>query len=144
MPCTTAKISSFDAITVHLDEVETLAPGTTVLASNAQSDVQAAEIKVDGGVGWGVQYHPEFSLADIAVVIRRYGSRLVREGFFADIPARDAYTADLEALNREPENKPLAWRYGIDTTVLDQRVRTAELANWLKHLVLPTRAARGE
>jgi len=137
------KASTFDAVTVHLDEVEALAPGTTVLASNGQSDVQAAEIKADGGTGWGVQYHPEFSLGDIAVVIRRYGSRLVHEGFFADIPARDAYTADLETLGREPGNKPLAWRYGIDNTVLDTSVRTAEIANWLKHLVLPTRSQRG-
>ena len=42
------KASVFDAVTVHLDEVETMAPGTTVLAANAQSEVQAAEITVDG------------------------------------------------------------------------------------------------
>ena len=39
------KASVFDALTVHLDEVETLAPGSTVLATNAQSAVQAVEIK---------------------------------------------------------------------------------------------------
>jgi GMP synthase (glutamine-hydrolysing) len=96
------KGSTFDAITVHLDEVETLAPGTTVLASNAVSGVQAAELKCDGAVAWGVQYHPEFSFNDIAVVIRRYGSRLIREGFFTDTAARDAYAADLEALGHDP------------------------------------------
>ena len=93
-----------------------LAPGTTVLAANAQSDVQAAEIRVDGAVAWGVQYHPEFSLADMAAIMRRYGSRLMQEGFFADEAARDDYVADLETLDREPDNKPLAWRYGIDET----------------------------
>ena len=133
----------FDAVTVHLDEVEFLAPGTTVLAANAHSDVQAAEITVDGAVAWAVQYHPEFSLADMAAVMRRYGHRLVDEGFFADETARDAYVADLEALDREPGNKPLAWRHGIDQTVLDPRVRTAELANWITHQVLPTRIERG-
>jgi GMP synthase (glutamine-hydrolysing) len=137
------KAATFDAVTVHLDEVETLAPGTTVLASNAHSEVQAAEIRYDGGVAWGVQYHPEFSLTDIAVIIRRYGSQLVREGFFADIAARDAYTADLEMLQHEPRLKPIAWRYGIDDTVLDARVRTAEIANWITHQVLPARATRG-
>ena len=142
-PMYAGKGSVFDAITVHLDEVETLPPGTTVLATNAQSDVQAAEIRHDGAVAWGVQYHPEFTLTDIAVVIRRYGSRIVREGFFADLAARDAYTADLETLDRAPDNKPLAWRYGIDATVLDAGVRTAEIANWIAHQVLPTRARRG-
>ena len=67
----------------------------------------------------------------------------MREGFFADEAARDGYVADLEALNREPANKPLAWRYGIDETVLDPAIRTAEIANWITHQVLPTRAQRG-
>lgn len=137
-PMYAGKSASFDAITVHLDEVATLAPGTTVLASNAVSGVQAAELRLDGAVAWGVQYHPEFSLHDIAVVIRRYGARLVREGFFADIAARDAYTADLEALGRDPDLKPVAWRYGIDTTVLDPAIRSAELGNWITDQVLPT------
>jgi GMP synthase (glutamine-hydrolysing) len=133
----------FDAVTVHLDEVEILAPGTTVLAANAQSDVQAAEIVVDGAVAWGTQYHPEFSLGDMAAVVRRYGSRLMKEGFFADAAARDNYVADLETLDRDPDNKPLAWRYGMDDTVLDRRVRATEIANWIAHQVLPGRAKRG-
>lgn len=142
-PMYAGKEPVFDAVTVHLDEVETLAPGTTVLAANAQSAVQAAEIRQDGAVAWCVQYHPEFSLADMAAIVRRYGGRLIKEGFFADAAARDAYVADLEALDREPENKPLAWRYGIDSTVLDARVRTTEIANWVTHQVLPVRAKRG-
>jgi GMP synthase (glutamine-hydrolysing) len=75
--------------------------------------------------------------------VRRYGSRLIREGFFADEAARDGYVADLEALNREPASKPLAWRYGIDETVLNPHVRTAEIANWITHQVLPARTKRG-
>jgi GMP synthase (glutamine-hydrolysing) len=142
-PMYAGKAAVFDAVTVHLDEVATLAPGTTVLAANAMSDVQAAEIKVDGAVAWAVQYHPEFSLGDMAAIIRRYGSRLIREGFFADEAGRDAYMADLETLDREPDNKPLAWRYGIDEAVLNPGVRTMEIANWITHQVLPTRAERG-
>jgi len=141
-PMYRGKDSVFDAVTVHLDEVEILAPGTTVLAENAQSDVQAAEIVVDGAVAWGTQYHPEFSLGDMAAIVRRYGSRLMREGFFADAAARDHYVADLETLDRNPDDKPLAWRYGMDETVLDGRVRSTEIANWIAHQVLPGRAAR--
>jgi GMP synthase (glutamine-hydrolysing) len=142
-PMFAGKAAVFDAVTVHLDEIETLAPGTTVLAANAYSDVQAAEIKVDGATAWAVQYHPEFSLADMAAIVRRYGPRLIREGFFADETARDGYVADLETLDREPDNKPLAWRYGMDAAVLDPGVRTMEIANWITHQVLPTRAERG-
>jgi GMP synthase (glutamine-hydrolysing) len=142
-PMYAGKAPVFDAVTVHLDEVETLAPGTTVLATNAVSDVQAAEISVHGATAWAVQYHPEFSLADMAAIIRRYGPRLIREGFFADEASSAAYVADLEMLDREPDNKALAWRYGIDETVLNPAVRTTELANWITHQVLPTRAERG-
>jgi GMP synthase (glutamine-hydrolysing) len=142
-PMYAGKAPVFDAVTVHLDEVETLAPGTTVLASNALSDVQSAEIKLGGATAWCVQYHPEFTLGDMAVIVRRYGRRLIGEGFFADEAARDAYIADLATIDREPANKPLAWRYGIDETVLNPATRTAELANWITHQVLPVRTQRG-
>jgi GMP synthase (glutamine-hydrolysing) len=142
-PMYAGKAAVFDAVTVHLDEVETLAPGTTVLAANATSEVQAAEIRVDGAVAWAVQYHPEFSLADMAAIMRRYGSRLIREGFFADEAGSAAHIADLETLDREPDNKALAWRYGLDEAVLNPGVRTMEIANWITHQVLPTRAERG-
>ena len=46
-------------------------------------------------------------------------------------------------LQHQPGLTPIAWRYGIDDTVLDARVRTAEIANWIMHQVLPARAKRG-
>jgi GMP synthase (glutamine-hydrolysing) len=142
-PMYNGKAPVFDAVTVHLDEVETLAPGTSVLATNAVSDVQAAEIKLDGATAWCVQYHPEFSLGDMAAIVRRYGGRLIKEGFFADEAARAAYVANLETLDRAPDNKPLAWRYGMDESVLNPSVRTTELANWITHQVKPVRTKRG-
>jgi GMP synthase (glutamine-hydrolysing) len=134
---------AFDALTVHLDEVETLPLDTTVLATNAVSDVQAFEIRRDGAVAWAVQYHPEYSPRDMAVIVRRYGNRLVKEGFFADSDDLFAHATDLELLDREPGNTRLAWRYGLDGDVLDKDVRRIEIANWIAHQVLPTRAARG-
>src|SRR5581483_6641141 len=44
-PMYVGKMDVFNAPTVHLDEVETLAPGSTVLSTNAMSDVQAVEVK---------------------------------------------------------------------------------------------------
>jgi len=46
-------------------------------------------------------------------------------------------------LDRNPDDKPLAWRYGMDETVLDRRVRSTEIANWIAHQVLPGRATKG-
>ena len=45
------------------------------------SEVQAAEIWLGRGVFWGVQYHPEYGLHDVAAVIRRYGQTLLAEAF---------------------------------------------------------------
>jgi GMP synthase (glutamine-hydrolysing) len=133
----------FDALAVHLDEIETLAPGTTVLARNDMSEVQAAEIRVNGTVAWGVQYHPEYSCREMAAIMRRYGMRLIDDGLFATPTEIEAFAADLETLQREPTHRPLAWRYGVDACVLDDARRTAEIANWITHQVMPTRARRG-
>jgi len=133
----------FDAITVHLDQVETLAPGTTVLATNGWSEVQAAEIDTPGsGNFWGVQYHPEYTFAEIAAVFRRYGDVLVKQGIFPDLAAQDAFIVDLDALHADPANKALIWKYGLDQTVLDPAVRTRELKNWIDQAVLPTASLR--
>ena len=133
----------FNAPTVHLDEVETIAPGTTVLATNEISDVQSAEIRFNGSVAWGVQYHPEYPLKEIAAIVRRIGARLIDEGFFLDTKEIAAFAGDLVALDANPAEKRLSWRYGISSNVLDKNLRTGEVANWLEYQVLPTRAKRG-
>jgi len=142
-PMYAGKADSFEAVTVHLDEVETLAPDTTVLALNAMAGVQAAEIRRRGSVAWGVQYHPEYSLRELAAIVRRTGIKLVEEGFFAAEPDLVNYANELMALDREPANRPLAWRHGVDGAVLERSLRVKEIANWLDRMVVPTRAQRG-
>ena len=137
------KADGFNAPTVHLDEVETLAPATTVLASNAMSQVQSAEIRAGRSVAWTVQYHPEYPLRELAAIVRRTGARLIGEGFFADAQELEGFARDLDALDRDPSCKRLAWRHGVSANVLDPTLRTGEIANWLEFQVLPTRAKRG-
>jgi len=142
-PMYVGKPEVFNAPTVHLDEVETIAPGTTVLATNEVSDVQSAEIRCNGAVAWGVQYHPEYPLREIAAIVRRIGLRLIDEGFFVDTREIATFAEDLMTLDRNPAEKRLSWRYGISKNVLDKKLRTGEVANWLQYQVLPTRAKRG-
>jgi GMP synthase (glutamine-hydrolysing) len=142
-PMYVGKPQVFNAPTVHLDEVETVAPGTTVLACNDVSDVQSAEIRVNGAIAWGVQYHPEYPLREIAAIVRRIGLRLIDEGFFLDTREIASFADDLVELDREPTEKRLSWRYGISKNVLDKTLRTGEVGNWLQYQVLPTRAKRG-
>jgi GMP synthase (glutamine-hydrolysing) len=137
------KIEVFNAPTVHLDEVDTVAPGTTVLASNAVSAVQSAEIRTNGSVAWAVQYHPEYPLRELAAIVRRIGTGLIAEGFFADETDMHGFAQDLDSLDKDPACKRLSWRHGISKNVLDKKMRTSELANWIEFQVLPTRAKRG-
>jgi len=134
---------AFDAPAVHQDEVETMAPGTTLLASNGMSEVQAAEIRVGEGLAWAVQYHPEFSLAEVAAIGGALGPRLVDEGFFEDMEALGRWRSDLDALSVDPANTPVAWRHGLDAELLDTSRRRTEIANWLSAVVRPKKSLRG-
>jgi GMP synthase (glutamine-hydrolysing) len=134
---------AFDAPAVHTDEVEALPPGGTLLASNSVTRVQAAEIRHDGGVFWGVQYHPEISLREVAAALRRQSDDLIEHGLARDEMDVETHAAVIDALHREPERRDLAWRLGLNEQVTDESARMTELRNFLAHLVLPTCSARG-
>jgi GMP synthase (glutamine-hydrolysing) len=142
-PMYVGKLDVFNAPTVHLDEVETLPPGATVLATNAVSSVQSIELRTNGSVAWGVQYHPEYPLREIAAIVRRIGARLIEEGFFKDTADIKVFSEDLDTLDKDPTCKRLSWRHGISKNVLDKKLRVSEVANWIELQVLPTRVKRG-
>lgn len=142
-PMYVGKLDVFNAPTVHLDEVEAVPPGTTVLATNAVSAVQSAEIRTNGSVAWAVQYHPEYPLRELAAIVRRIGTRLIGEGFFADEAGVTGFAKDLDALDRDPDCKRLAWLHGISQNVLNKKLRVSEIANWIEFQVLPMRVKRG-
>jgi GMP synthase (glutamine-hydrolysing) len=125
----------FDAPAIHSDIVTRLPQGAIVTARNAMSEIQAAEIRLGSGVFWGVQYHPEYGLRDVAAVIRRYGETLVTEGFFADIAELDRYASDLSTLAANQQRRDIAWRLGFGDDILKQSVRQTELSNWIASLV---------
>jgi GMP synthase (glutamine-hydrolysing) len=134
---------SFDALCSHIDHVETLPPGGVALASNAMSRVQAAEIELGGGKFWGVQYHPEYSLNEVAALMTRRAADLAREKLFASEEEAGAYAADLVALDAKPERADLASRLQLAVDVLDPGERRRELLNFLNFWVRPTKSSRG-
>ena len=108
-PMYVGKPEVFNAPTVHLDEVETVAPGTTVLATNEVSDVQSAEIRCNGAVAWGVQYHPEYPLREIAAIVRRIGLASDRRRLFPRHRRRSRLSpATSMTLDRDPGRS--GWR----------------------------------
>jgi GMP synthase (glutamine-hydrolysing) len=128
---------------IHGDEVEALPDDAVVLASNAVSAVQAAEIRHDGGRFWGVQYHPEYSLNEMTAIMHRYKPTLLAEGFFRDEASVDGWVADLDALVADARRTDIAWRYGFGEDVLDRSRRLKEIGNFLERRVRPVKAERG-
>jgi GMP synthase (glutamine-hydrolysing) len=142
-PVLAGRPAAFAAPASHIDTVTALPGDAVPLASNGMSTVQAAEIRYGGGVFWGVQYHPEYTLAELAALIEWRAPALTAEGLFTGPEDAAAYVADLRALDREPSRRDLAWRHGLDAEVLDPVRRRRELRNFIAHRVLPTRSARG-
>jgi len=96
------KLDVFNAPTVHLDEVDRLPPGTTVLASNAMSSVQAVEIRTNGSVAWAVQYHPEYPLTRAGGHRAPYRHRVDEEAFLSARPTSSASPTTLNGSTAIP------------------------------------------
>ncbi|MEH3105525.1 MAG: type 1 glutamine amidotransferase [Sphingomonas phyllosphaerae] len=142
-PLLAGRAATWDAPAIHGDEVETLPPGATRLAGNAVTRVQAAEIRHDKGVFWGVQYHPELSLREVAIALRRQADGLVDAGL-AETPEEVDERADVfAALHDAPDQRSLRWRLGVDGELADTDARRREIANFLGALTsIDRRGAR--
>jgi len=133
---------AFDAPAIHSDEVKELPDGATLLATSLANAVQAVEIRLGDGVFWGVQYHPELPLSEIADALRRQWESLVKSGLAADEAAVMAHADRVDALAATPDRRDLAWQLGLDEQVTATASRQRELRNFIQHLVEPTRQAR--
>jgi GMP synthase (glutamine-hydrolysing) len=136
------KSSVFDAFISHVDEITHLPPGAVLLASNAFTHVQAVAVTHRGGAFWGVQYHPEYDLHELARLTWCRIDKLIKLGFFRDRPAAEAYVNLLETLHQDPSRKDIAWLLGIDEDVTSEDIRLAEVRNWIDRLVIPSMATR--
>ncbi|MGO4704955.1 type 1 glutamine amidotransferase [Microvirga sp. 2MCAF38] len=142
-PLLSGRPASYDAPAIHLDIVTTTPGEAIVLSTNAVSQVQAAEITMSGGTFWGVQYHPEFSLGELAVILARRTEMLVGEGFCRNAEEAVSYIGDLQTLHAQPTRFDLSWRHGLDEEVLLPERRTREIRNFIEHRVKPEKSARG-
>jgi GMP synthase (glutamine-hydrolysing) len=130
-PLYRGKPAVFEAVTVHKDDVGSLPEGAVVLASSDMG-LQAVELRLGAGRFWGVQYHPEYSYAEIAATALRYGEVLVREQLFADRAALEEFVAELRRLQAQPHDRALNWKHGLGPAMQDPRLKLAELRNWIE------------
>jgi GMP synthase (glutamine-hydrolysing) len=136
------KAHAFDALCSHEDEVDALPECGRVLASNAVSRVQAAEM-VDGEkCFWGVQYHPEHVFAYTAAILDARALRGLTDGIVGSEADAKAIADDFRALGADPGRKDLAWKYGVGADILDPALRTREFQNWVEAKVAPYAARR--
>lgn len=134
-PLLAGRPASYDAPSIHTDEVDTLPEGAILLASNRATTVQAAEIRHDGGAFWGVQYHPEIGLDEVGGALRRQADSLVDGGLARSPEEVEEQAAQVEALHREPRRRDLAWRLGLDDQVTDDDRRQIEIRNFIDALL---------
>jgi GMP synthase (glutamine-hydrolysing) len=122
----------------HDDEVTRLPEGSVLLAGNDYSRVQAAEIKFKKGVFWGLQYHPEYDLHEMARLMVAREKKLTEIGFFKGHGDFKEYVDRLEELHSHQDRKDLRWQLGIDDDILSAAVRQCEFKNWIDTLILGT------
>jgi GMP synthase (glutamine-hydrolysing) len=137
-PMYEGKTTVFDGFISHVDEVTHLPPGAVHLASNAFTHFQAAAVTHKSGTFWGLQYHPEYDLREMARLTFCRIDKLIEGGFFRDRAEALTYVEKMETLHENPGRKDLAWFLGIDDDVMNETVRRLEVRNWVHRLVLPS------
>ena len=137
-PLYRGKKGVFDAFISHDDEITHLPPSGILLASNSHALVQAVSVTHKGGTFWGLQYHPEYDLHELARLCYCRKRKLTDRGFFQDMDAAQRFVDLLETLHQDPGRKDIAWLLGIDEDVMNEDIRLAEVRNWIELLVLPS------
>ena len=139
-PMYEGKPEVFNGFIMHLDEVTSLPAGAVLLAENGHTPVQALSVKHGKGTFWATQYHPEYDLHNMALLMNCRRDALVQEGFFASHDVLDTYRGWMETLSGEPDRKDLRWLLALDDDLVKDEIRQLELKNWLVNLVIPSRS----
>lgn len=132
-PMYSGKLGVFEAFEVHMDEIDVVPEGAVVLAGNAMSDVQAMAVERGASSFWGVQYHPEFDFATMAIIYQRLTNTLLKEGLY---PTRESVQAQISEYTQLNSSAFVPSERGISAEVADPSLRRLEILNWLNSKVL--------
>lgn len=136
-PLYVGKPSVFDAFISHEDEVTHWPSTAVLLASNRFTHVQAAAVTHLAGTFWGLQYHPEYDLHEMARLMYCRSEILTELGFFQDVDQALRHIDKLETLHNDPSRQDVAWALGVDDDILRPEIRQCEVGNWITQQVLP-------
>ena len=141
-PLYDGKADVFDGFISHVDEISQLPPGATHLASNSFTHVQSVAVTHKNGTFWGLQYHPEYDLHEMARLTFCRIDKLMELGFFRTREDALKYVDLLETLHADPSRTDIAWLLGIDQDIMDVAFKRIEVKNWIERLVIPAMAER--
>jgi GMP synthase (glutamine-hydrolysing) len=94
----------FNALCIHLDEVVKPPVNSIVLARNDHSEVQAMIIKYKNSEFFGVQYHPEFLVSDMAFIVEYMSKTLIEEGLFESDEMKNDFITELQDQSKLTES----------------------------------------
>ncbi|MEM7507361.1 MAG: type 1 glutamine amidotransferase [Pseudomonadota bacterium] len=126
----------FDVLCMHRDDVTRLPEGAVATATNAHTQVQAMVYEDGTTQFWGMQYHPEITLSDVAYYFSRSEGACADDGFAlghspVGMKLVDA-APDLAAIHADPSGTAaLQARYDVTGDILDFDRHAVELRNWL-------------
>jgi GMP synthase (glutamine-hydrolysing) len=135
-PMYEGKTEVFDGFISHDDMITKLPEGSTCLASNDFTEVQAVEVKFDNGVFWSTQYHPEYNLQEVASLVLAREEILTREGYFRNHEDLNHFAEQLQTIYKDSSRKDLRWKLAIDDDLLSDEIRELEFVNWLNKMVI--------
>lgn len=128
-PLHAGRSGTFDVAAMHRDDVTRLPDSAVITASNAHTQVQGMVYEQGATRFWGVQYHPELTLADIAYFFTRPSTADPGE-----LARRAEAAADFRRILDDPAaSGDLRARHGIDDAILNFEIHAVELRNWLTH-----------
>ena len=117
-PMYEGKSKVFDAFISHVDEITHLPPGAVNLAGNSFTKIQAISVVYNGGVFWGLQYHPEIPYDYMIKLIKHRSKGMIEKNVFKNQDKINQHVNFIEKAKLE----------------LSDDLRTIELKNWLNYL----------
>lgn len=118
-PYFTNRKNNFQALCIHFDEVIEIPENSTVLTTNAHSEVQAMTIDHKRSQFFGVQYHPEFRPQDMSLIASFLAESLVKKGAFSSLK-------EIEIISNN-----LLYHSDIPNEIVDYSLHTQEIRSWL-------------
>ena len=124
-PLLSHRKTPYSALCIHFDEVTEIPENGCVLAGNVHSKVQAMTIDHRNGSFFGVQYHPEFSTSDMAMIASFLSNKLVDSHVFNSLLEVQEFCLSLRA------------QEGFPNEIVDYRLHSQEIMAWLKYGMRP-------